>query len=190
MLRRLKLLIILAGLSGATACGVAPDEPSPTESPLGWIGTATMEGDYYCANGSAWHIVQPVTQSYTRPIVGTNYYTVSLNGNGLPTAQDPRNRVALSCSSYKVPAAPVGASGELWSTGASICSVFYRWGNVRDWNYAGYVQASLLRYAPNYSTRGNYLLSVPSAVFAGSGDGVPINGCAGVAGQVWFSFGA
>jgi hypothetical protein len=195
--RRLKLLIILAGV--CTACGTAPDEPvTSTESAIGWTGSAVLEGDYSCPDGTAWHIYQPVQQSFTRPLQANgyvpNYYTVTLNAANLPAAQDPRNRVAFSCSSYKVPVSPIcGSGGALCSTGTAICSVFYRWANwgtVHDWNYAGYVQVSGLSYRPDYSAKGNYLISVPPAVAWGSGDGVPLNGCTGFAGQIWLSFGA
>lgn len=185
MTRRLRLLIILAGF--CSACGTAPEEPTPVESAVGWIGQARLEGDYTCSDG-AYHIVQPITQRYVRPIdKSTNYYTIAFVDDGAPWSVDyARNTVQINCS-YKVMAAPVvGSGGALGSTAGALCSVFVRWRGSRDWNYQGYTSASMLAYRPDIGARGDYLLSFNPAVAWGSGQGYGVNGCGTISNQVWF----
>lgn len=167
MLNKLLLSVALVSLAIGTAFAA------------GWIGSARLTGSYSCDNGETWTIVQPVAQSYSRPIDHTPYYTVNLTDDGQPWAFDAqRNLIRLSCSGYKVPAAPAcDAIGGLCSTGSAICSVFTRWHGTTEWQHSGWVQTSVLNYNPNLGPRGMYTMTISSQVVWGSGNGVGINGC-------------
>src|SRR5215207_11389585 len=170
MIRKLKLLIILAGF--CAACGGPPDATEETESALTpaqvWTSEtpAMFTSDPYQCAGAAWHVRQPIAQWYGFGSWGSWWYTTELAGNsGLNLARNEiqiqcpvaamqnmstylRNSTALLCQVY----AHVAGSGWTWSaqvtvpaTGLGYSARGYMGYSAGRWN--------VTMWLPNYTTQ-------------------------------------
>lgn len=193
MIRRLKLLLILAGF--CAACGAAPAEEvaTPTESAQSFSGGYLLtSGAYTCANtGESWFIDEQLTQTMGRRCCGlSNNYRTDLGAStGAPpaNANTSYNRVAFLCDQFQIPVSPAcGSQGRLCSTASAWCRMYSRRANNPYWQFSGWLSANLA-YLPDLSASGIWEL-VGVSYGGGNGDGM----CPDPqwAPTQWFDFGA
>jgi len=189
MIRKLKLLIILAGFSGfsgfCAACGTAPtpaEEAAPVESAL----SMSYVGAKQCYQGPLLTYVQPATVTYTRAVFGnpSRYYlTLSRDTTVGTSAQTLETMDCSSTFSLWGYGAPTCNSNSYCNSGAWVACAIYR-KNPGESTYhvsrSGWVdvsQANFLPAGPNspIDFQGAYQLNFYSDWYSAEGP----NGCPG-----------
>ncbi len=176
-------VLIVAVALALSACGGPAEEETPVESAIGWTGAARLEGDYFCPNGETWHVIQPVSQTYTRPIDHVSRYNVSLVDDGQPWPVDgARNTVRLFCTaSLTFPTSPTCNGGALCSTNTTNCAVMARWRGQSSWTFSGRAVTGTGVYSPPPGARGAYQIPLGPRYFLpwpnDNGNGMALDGC-------------
>lgn len=198
--------LLLAALALSTfsvnGCGAATDgndQASPnaqvtaTESALAWVGTATFTGGVVSCGGASWYPSQQITQSYTRPIAGSPYYTTQFGAVGSwgppSTAPNGANQVAVICAPNST---MTNVSGYYYNNAARTCAVWTRLGLPgspwfqEGWASIGY-QSAL--YDPNgIGPNGAWGMNLYVPATATPGPLFTACGLAANGGYLWYMF--